>query len=114
MRDHLLIQLKTGDQKLRHCIVVGILERLSHRVLTPTRQVRLQDFSDDAISRILPCDGVTLPRTVSRSDCHIDLDSAAGAFSSDEVERAIAMATRREAGALAAAPAAAAPAVRRR
>ena len=67
---------------------------LAHKILTPARHVRVQDFSEDAIDAIIPWDGVTLPRRLAghRAEAFLDVDSKGGRFTKEEIEDTIATA----------------------
>ncbi len=95
--DHFLLRVKTGDRRYRHCVVVSGAIGLAHKVLTPARQVRVQDFSEDSIDAIIPWDGVTLPRRLAghRSETFLDVDSQGGRFTEEEIDDTIASAAGR-------------------
>ncbi len=91
--DHILLRLKGGDKGAgdvwRHCIVIGDAVGVYHKVLTPARMIRDQDFSSKEIKAILPFDGKTAPAKLPRKSVFLDVDSPQGAFSDLEIQSAI-------------------------
>ncbi len=98
VKDRLLIRLKAGENVWRHCVIAGAAEELSHRVLTPSRVVRLIDFSDANINHIIPWDEETLPGRLKKAACFLDVDGPGGKFTPEEIERAIKLAASRGEG----------------
>ena len=58
--------------------------------IAPSRAIKDVDFSSAGVVRILSWDGSTLPAGVTRAQCTLDVDSAAGAFTGSDITAAIA------------------------
>ena len=82
--------LKTGEKRWRHCVVVSSAMGVQHVVLMPARRLRLMDFSDQNIDKMLLWDGKSLPKGVKKKEAFLDVDSPKGAFRKEELEAAVA------------------------
>ena len=90
-RDHVLLLLRTGDRRYRHCVVLDEANGVEHHVLTPSRQVRKVDFSSQVCKEIVAWDGVKLPRGVGgKTNCFLDVDHSLGKFTKSEIDEAVA------------------------
>ena len=71
-------------------MVVSSAMGVQHVVLTPARRLRLMDFSDQNIDKMLLWDGKSLPKGVKKKEAFLDVDSPKGAFRKEELEAAVA------------------------
>ena len=88
--EHVLLQMRSGDQLLRHGVILAAAVRTSHLTLTPSRAIKDVDLSGASVVRILLWDGTTLPVGVIRAQCTLDTDSVAGVFTETDITAAIA------------------------
>ena len=87
--DHVLLEMKNGDGKLRHCVILTEADETNHLVLTVSRAMRDVDFSDRSVSRILLFDGTVVPVGIAAGDCVLDSSHARGKFTKEEVDCAM-------------------------